>query len=203
MQREAPDTHFYAEIRDFNLEFLGLVTAAKARCHGAVLGLDPGVVEALGRLDPAQLGEVAATPCLLAGFAPRPSRPGRIAEPPPALDPDWAEQARLFAAGLLTYVSQMSRDPLRAALCASAGMTTIAAAPGARDLRGDAHRALQHLEARFSRHARFWPDLVRASRDGHPERLHLARLTAIQLAMSERRPGGATPTAASRSAVTR
>ena len=204
MQREAPDTHFYAEIRDFNLEFLGLVTAAKGRCHGAVFGLDPGIVDALGRLDPAQLGDVAATPCLLAGFAPRPSRPGRIAEPPPALDAEWAEQARLFAAGLLAYASQMSRDPLRAALCASAGIATIGPAPGARDLRGHAHRALQHLEARFSRHARFWPDLVRATRDGHAERLQLARLAAIQLAMAEPRP--APPMAgpeALRSAVTR
>ena len=201
MQREAPDTHFYAEIRDFNVEFLGLVAAAVGRCHGPVFGLDPGVVEPIGRLDPSQLAAMAATPCLLAGFAARAPRPARVAEPPPAIDPEWAEQARLFAAGLFVYASRMARrDSLRAALCASGAVAAVAALPGGGDIRGHATRALQHLEARFSRHARFWPDLVRASRDGHAERLHLARLTAIQLAMSERQPAVAQ---ASRSAVTR
>ena len=201
MQREAPDTHFYAEIRDFNVEFLGLVSAAAGRCHGPVFGLDPGVVEPIGRLDPSQLVAMAATPCLLAGFAARPPRPARIAEPPPAVDADWSEQARLFAASLLAYASRMSRrDSLRAALCASGAVAAVPVLPAGGDIRGHANRALQHLEARFSRHARFWPDLVRASRDGHAERLHLARLTAIQLAMSEGRP--AVPPA-SRNAVTR
>jgi hypothetical protein len=41
------------------------------------------------------------------------------------------------------------------------------------------------MEARFLAPARFWPDLVRAVRDGYPGRMRLARLTAIQLATTE------------------
>lgn len=66
MQREAPDTHFYAEISDFNLEFLGLLVEARQRCHGGVFGLDSAVVEQISRLNAAQLVAMAATPCLLA-----------------------------------------------------------------------------------------------------------------------------------------
>ncbi len=191
MRREAPDTHFYAEIRDLNLEFLGLVAAGRRHCHGSIFGLDAGVVDPISRFSRAQLEAMAATPCLLAGFATsRGARAIRIAEPPPAADPDWSAHARLFAAELLTYVLQMRRrDPLRAALCASiaAGSLagTLAGDSAYRDIRGYADRALQHLEARFRRQTRFWPDLVRATREGHPERLQLARLSAIQLATSE------------------
>jgi hypothetical protein len=77
------------------------------------------------------------------------------------------------------------RDSLRAALCIGPAASTLAGDTTFRDIRGYADRASQHLEARFRRHTRFWPDLVRATRDGQPERLHLARLTAIQLATSE------------------
>ena len=69
MQREAPDTHFYAEMRDLNLEFLGLLAAGRQCCHGPVFGLDTAVVDQISRLDPPQLEAMAATPCLLAGFA--------------------------------------------------------------------------------------------------------------------------------------
>jgi len=61
MQREAPDTHFYVEIRDFNLEFLGLVAEARQRCHGPVFGLDPAVIDQVGRMNPAQLEEMGAS----------------------------------------------------------------------------------------------------------------------------------------------
>ncbi len=191
MQREAPDTHFYAEISDFNLEFLGLVAQARQRCHGAVFGLDTAVVEQVSRMNPAQLEAMAEAPCLLAGFAAgRGNRPARIAEPAPTGDPEWAGHARLFAAGLLTYAWQMARrDSLRAALCIGPDAHRLAGNTSLRDIRGYADRALQHLEARFRAHARFWPDLVRATRDGRPERLLLARLTAIQLATLEASQG--------------
>jgi hypothetical protein len=178
-------------MRDLNLEFLGLVATGRHCCHGPIFGLDSAVVDPISRFSGAQLEAMAATPCLLAGFATsRGSRPARIAEPPPAADPEWAVHARLFAAGLLTYVEQMTRrDPLLAALCAgfAAGNAAgvLAGDTAFRDIRRYADRALQHLEARFRRQQRFWPDLVRATRDGHPERLQLARLSAIQLATFE------------------
>jgi hypothetical protein len=192
MRREAPDTHFYAEIRDLNLEFLGLIAAGKQCCHGPVFGLDAAIVEQISRFSRAELETMAATPCLLAGFGGgRGARPARIAEPSPSSDAQWVGHARLFAAGLLTYVLQMAgRDPLRAALCAGSTAGAPACGTAYRDICAGADRALERLEARFRRQTRFWPDLIRATRDGHPERLQLARLSAIQLATFEagRRP---------------
>jgi hypothetical protein len=133
---------------------------------------------------------MAATPCLLAGFASaRTARfPQRVAEPPPAADAEWVGQAGLFAAGLLTYVWQMGRrDALRAALCGAGTAAAQGDELSFMRIRGLAARAAQHIEARFSGRTRFWPDLVRAVRDGQPEGIRLARLTAIQLATSEYR----------------
>ena len=188
MRREAPDTRFYIDIKDLNVEFLSLVAAARERCHGPVFGLDSAVVEHIGRLSPAQLEAMAETPCLLAGFAAARAQrfASRVAEPAPAHDAEWIERARLFAAALLTYAWQTARrDALRAALCVGPAATALAGDTSFRQIRGYADRALSHLEARFRRSGRFWPDLVRAGREGHPERLQLARLTAIQLATSE------------------
>jgi hypothetical protein len=187
MQCEAPDMHFYSEIRDFNLEFLGLVASGRRRCHGQIFGLDAAVVDQISRFNPAQLDAMAATPCLLTGFTGTAARLGLgVAEPLPAVDPEWGAHARLFAAGLLTYVWQTARrDALRAALCLGTADHLLSGETGFRDIRRHADRALQHLEGRFRCSRRFWPDLVRAAREGHPERLRLAHLTAIQLAMAE------------------
>jgi hypothetical protein len=197
MEREAPDKHFYAEMRDLNLEFLALLAQCRHRPAGAPLfGLDAAVLEPLGRLGAVQLEAMAATPCLLAGFRATPPRGlARVAEPRPGEEPGCCADARVFAASLLTYAWQMARrDPLRAALCAGAPRDEPATGLRFRDIPGYASRALLHLEARFCRHARFWPDLVRAARDGQSQRMELARLTAIQLAVSEtglpRRPPG-------------
>lgn len=187
MRREAPDTRFYNEIKDLNIEFLGLIAAARDACHGAAFGLDSAVVGHIARLGPLQLEAIAETPCILAGFAEAAARPvSRVAEPAPSSDPEWTARARLFTAGLLTYAWQVSRsDALRAALCVGPAAATLAGDTRFRDIRGYADRALVHLQARFRRSGRFWPDLVRAARDGDPDRLHLARLTAIQLATAE------------------
>ncbi len=193
MQCEPPDLQFYAEIHDLNLEFLGLVAEGRNCCHGPVFGLDVAVVEQISRFRPAQLEAIAATPCLLAGFdAGRNARfASLVAEPTPARDPAWAAKARLFAAGLFTYAWQNSRrDALRAALCAGPAAVSLAGHVSFREMRALADQALQHLEARFRRRSRFWPDLVRAARDGPAERLDLARLTAIQLATCEAAPKG-------------
>jgi hypothetical protein len=187
MDRKAPDTHFYAELRDMNLEFLGLVARGGRPPGGSLFGLDAAVVDQVARFSAAQLEAMAGTPCLLAGFRAAPPRVlARVAEPSPGESPLWAEQARVFAASLLTYTSQMARrDPLRAALCTGPAMDVPAAGLRFRDIQGYANRALLHLEARFCRHPRFWPDLVRTAREGHAARLELARLTAIQLASAE------------------
>lgn len=183
MRCEAPDSQFFAELRDLNLAFLALAVAGRQRGYGPVFGLDDAVLEALVRLTTAQLEAAALVPCLLVAFAPRPTRLARqVAEPPPGDDADWVEQARLFAAGLLAYARQASRrDELRAALVVGA-TERLPDGAGYRDIRSEADRALQHLQARFRDSPRFWPELVRAARDGHAQRLQLARLAAIQLA---------------------
>ncbi len=187
MPREAPDRHFYAEMRDLNLEFLTLVARCRPRPGAGLFGLDAAVMGSLGHLSAAQFEAIAATPCLLASFRALPRHGlSQVAEPPLADDPAWGGDTRVFAAGLLTYLWQIAgRDRLQAALCA--GLQAEASATGLRfrDIPGCASRALLNLEARFCRQARFWPDLVRAAREGEPRRLELLRLTALQLAVAE------------------
>ncbi len=189
MRCEAPDSQFFAELRDLNLAFLALAVAGRRRGYGPVFGLDGAVLEALAPLTASQLEAAALVPCLLVAFAPWPTRFARhVAEPPPGDDADWIEQARLFAAGLLAYARQASRrDELRAALVVGTA-ELLPGGAGCRDIRSEADRALQHLQARFRDSPRFWPELVRAARDGHPQRLQLARLAAIQLATIEAGP---------------
>ncbi len=188
MQCEGPDTQFFAELRELNLEFLELLVQARDRGEASVFGLDSAVLDAIRRLAGAQREAIAATPCLLAGF--RAGNAGRVAlgvaEPLPERHAQWVTAARLFAAGVLGYAWQMARrDPLRAALCAGPVASTLAGQMSFREMRGAGEQALQKMEARFHGRSRFWPDLVSAARDGHDARLDLARLTAIQLAIGE------------------
>lgn len=188
MRREAPDPRFYAEIGDLNLGFLRLVAQGR-RGSSPVLGLDSGVVEQLVRLTASQLEAVAATPCLLAGIAPyeRTTVPASgVAEPRHDSDDGWLEATRLFAAGLITYVWQtVRRDSLLGGLCVgrAPGWTENIATLSFRELSRYAGSADHHLEARFLRHERFWPDLIRAVREGNVQRLRLTQLTGIQLAL--------------------
>jgi hypothetical protein len=191
MRREAPDPRFYSEIRDLNLEFLRLIrTARRGTC--TLFGLDSSVVDQLVRLTVSQLESVAATPCLLAvvasGAEPA-TRRSVIAEP--ALDNElqWQEATRVFLASLLTYVWQTARrDPLLAGLCAgwpSEGSTQLREA-SFRDLHAFCDSRQHALRARFHVHPRFWPDLVSAARAGDAQRVHLARMSGIQLALNPR-----------------
>lgn len=190
MRREAPDTRFFFEIKDFNMEFLTLLAAAPDHGPQGLFGLDGAIVSQVARMTPGQLETMADVPCLLAGFGTRRSRePAGVAEPSPAMQAAaWAGHARLFAAELLTYTWQMARrDPLRAALCLGADALPLVDKASVRDIHVYANRALQHLQARFLGHWRFWPDLVCATREGRTERIQLARLTAIQAATLEAR----------------
>lgn len=189
MRCEPPDLQFYGEMRDLNLEFLELVIGALQALNGPVFGLDGAIADQLSRMRSAQLESIAATPCLLAGFAAR--RPLRAltlaAEPRPGADPSFHSRLRLFAAALWAYVWQMVRgDALRAALCAGGPRAALVGALSFREMRVSGEQAVQFLEARFVQ-GRFWPDLVRAARDGNAERLRLVQLSAIQLATSEAR----------------
>ncbi|MBM4195575.1 MAG: hypothetical protein FJ197_00555 [Gammaproteobacteria bacterium] len=187
MQREAPDSLFYREIRDFNLEFLGLLAAAREAGHGAAFGLARPTIESIARLSAAQLEAMAMTPCMLASLArERGLRVTRLAEPPVAADPRWMEDSRVFAARLLTYAWQVARrDSLHAVLCVGPAADVISPDMSYGELRALARGDLRRVEARFHEHPRFWPDLVRAARDGHAEEMRLAQLAAIPLATTD------------------
>ena len=173
---------------DFNVEFLGLVAAARHACHGAAFGLERPIIERIGQLTPAQLEAMAATPCVLASLAGErlSARHSFLAEPPPAPDPVWAEEARVFAARFLTYAWQMvRRDSLHAVLCFGPAVDTLSVQMSYGELRLVARRELRQLEARFRDHPRFWIDLVRAAREGRSAELRMAQLAAIPLATAE------------------
>jgi len=186
MNAKWPDTQVCQEIRDFNREFLDLARADLR--PGLALGLAHPLRERLAGLQPTQLDAIAETPCLLAGFAVLPPRwpPGVVADGGP---PARTDALRLYAAGLLTWLWHTSReDPLLAALCIGPGPGAARqlAGAGVRDLQRAAASAGDSLEARFCRHPRLWPDLVRAASRADPEVLVATRLSVVQLTLVSR-----------------
>jgi hypothetical protein len=200
MPREAPDSFFYREIRDFNIEFLALLGTARQASHGSVFGLERSLIEQIGQLPPPALEAMATTPCMLASLAGarRSLRTSRLAEPPPPADPGWEQEVRVFAARFVTYAWQVARrDSLHAVLCVGTAAASLMAQTSYRELHALSGRPTGQIEARFSNHPRFWSDLTYAARAGRADELALSRLAAIQLATAEfealRRPGDAGP----------
>jgi hypothetical protein len=189
MARNAPDTRASVEIHELNREFLYLVRSAGDA--GSAFGLDPAVRLRLVTLTVAQLEGIAKTPCLLAGFGRWPTglgRPGVADGHAPALlrsDPH-AEATRLFAATLLGWLWQTARrDRLLATLCTGPGSFAVDRLREAafRDLQYAAAFATESLEARFCRHPRLWPDLVRSANQRDPTILVATRLSVVQLTL--------------------
>ena len=110
MRREAPDTHFYAEIRDLNLEFLEPGGRRQALLPRTDLraGRRRWWTRSAGSTRRSSKPWPPHPASWRALRRSRGARAVRIAEPPPAADPDWGAHARLFAAELLTYVLQMA-----------------------------------------------------------------------------------------------
>jgi hypothetical protein len=188
MRPEPPDSRFYAEITDLNLEFLRLVADSRRHRAEAVFGLEPTIADLIARLTSAQLLAIAETRCLLAGLR-QPLRlfaATGVAEARGELsDRRWLEAAQVFAAGLITYAWQVARrDPLRATLCLGA-LAPEFRELGFRDAQRYSAAAPGHLEARFHAHSRLWTDLVTAAYRGGEDRLRLARLGVVQVALSD------------------
>ncbi|MEO7387629.1 MAG: hypothetical protein ABIX37_11885 [Gammaproteobacteria bacterium] len=188
MPSKWPDTHIRQEILEFNREFLELIRADIG--PGTAFGLPGAVRQRLALLTPEQLEAIAATPCLLVTFVAWPPRqlPFGVAEPSCA--PAQADAARLFAAGLLTWLWHTARqDRLLAALCTGPGRGVVEqlASAGFRDLQRAAAAATAGLEARFCRHPRLWPDLVRAASQADTQILIATRLSAVQLTLISRK----------------
>lgn len=190
MPRKSPDTQVRREIHEFNREFLELV---RRDCSpGAAFGLESPVRQRLRLLNPAQLQAIAETPCLLAAFALLPlrlaSRGVADAPLPKAREPE-GDSARLFAASLLVWLWHTARqDRLLAALCVGPGRHGVEqlSTAGFRDLQRGAAGATECLEARFCRHPRLWPDLVRAACISDAQVLIATRLSIVQLTLISR-----------------
>ncbi len=190
MQRKSPDTQVRREIHEFNREFLELI--CEDCSSGAAYGLGSPVRQRLRLLTPVQRQAIAETPCLLAAFALLPPRlaPRGVADAPlPAARGAQADAARLFSASLLVWLWHTARqDRLLAALCIGPGRLGVEdlSSAGFRDLQRTAAGAAGCLEARFCRHPRLWPDLVRAACISDAQVLTATRLSIIQLTLISR-----------------
>lgn len=190
MRSKWADSQVRREIRDFNRGFLELVCADSG--SGMAYGLGLPVRQRLRLLSPGQLEAVAETPCLLAGFAELPPRhlPRGVADAPvTGIRAAEGEAVRLFAASLLVWLWHTARqDRLLAALCTGPGSLAVEQLrnAGFRDLQRTAAGATECLEARFCRHPRVWPDLVRAASGADPEVMAVTRLSIVQLTLISR-----------------
>jgi len=100
-----------------------------------------------------------------------------------------ADAARLFAASLLVWLWHTARqDRLLAALCIGPGRLGVEHlnSAGFGDLQRSAAGAADCLEARFCRHPRLWPDLVRAACMSDAQVLIATRLSIVQLTLISR-----------------
>jgi hypothetical protein len=182
----------YADLKDLNRGFLGLITEPGAHRAVPTLGLDAAIVDQLCRLSPEELELIAGTPGLLACFSRLPPVSLRqVAEMPithlPARS-GWRESARLYVTGLLTYLWQMEqRDWPCCALCAGSAEKqsgSLGEFDFAR-IRASADFAVDQLRARFTNHPSFWIDLIRSARSGNEDFQVLSRLTIIPLVLAE------------------
>jgi hypothetical protein len=190
MQCKAPDKRLLAELKDLNAAFLTLIADQRLSWHGPLFGLDAGVTAGIRGLSAAELDFIAATPCPLAGFA-RSLPPNRVADAGPdgrPVDAEWVESARLFATELIMYQWHMARQhPMVAALCIGPAGDRVRRLGDMsfREIQDCARPAFHQLRARFGRHHRFWPDLIRAARSTDREFRCLTRLAIIPLSVSE------------------
>jgi hypothetical protein len=190
MQRKSPETQFRREIHEFNREFLELLCGD---CHsGAAFGLALPVRQRLRGLTPGQLEAIAETPCLLAAFAvlpPRTASRGVADAPVQVVRAAQADAARLFATSLLVWLWHTARqDRLLAALCIGPGRLGVdhLSSVGFRDLQRTATNSVDSLEARFCRHPRLWPDLVRGASAADAQVRMATRLSVVQLTLISR-----------------
>lgn len=190
MRCKPPDTRFYAELRDLNTGFLALITDPDLTWHGPLFGLDAGVAAAIRALSKTQQEFIAGIPGPLVEFETL-LPPNRVADASPESRPAngrWLESARLFSTELIMYLWQMARqDRLAAALCfgPESGRVSRMADMSFREIQDCAGPAVYQLKARFARHSRFWPDLIRAARSADPDFQYLSRLSIIPLALAQ------------------
>ena len=195
MSPEYSEMRMVAEIGDLNRGFLALLTRSGARRMAPGLGLQTAIVDQLRQLTDAERDQMARTPGLLACLAPPNQSAGlRVADQvrPFAVELNfWIDAARLYAIGLLTWLSRIDdRQMPWAALCLggeAAGRDTIQGFDFAR-ISDSAEWAAGRLRARFTGHASFWPDLIHGVRSNNADLQMLSRLKMIPYALAEQCP---------------
>jgi hypothetical protein len=191
MKCKVPDKAFFADLKDLNAEFVGLLQRYPGAQISGVMGLDCALWARVRALNRAEVEFIAATPYLLAGFSDLPSvsSVGDHGERPLPGEGRWFEAARVFAASLMTCIRDSARhDRLRAALCLgpTVPLADKLAALSLRDIQSVAGLAAMRLRAQFAANPRFWPDLLRASGSGDRELRSLACLAGIRLSLTRR-----------------
>lgn len=189
MTSKWPETRRGEEIFQFNRGFLELLRGSGDAPE--VFGLDRAVRSRLGTMSGNQLDVIAYTPCLLVAFSPLlAAGASGVSEAGPA-PPVPIRGVQIYAASLLAWLWQAIRqDKLLTTLCVGPDTTVREqlATAGLRDLQRAAADAGHYLEARFCRHPRFWPDLIRAAAAGDARLLAATRVSAVQLTLVARVP---------------
>lgn len=189
MTSKWPETRRGEEIFQFNRGFLELLRASADGPER--FGLDQAVRSRLCTMSGGQLDLMAHTPCLLAAFSPLLAVEASGVSDGGTAPAAPARGVQIYAASLLAWLWQSVRqDRLLATLCLGpdASARDQLATAGLRDLQRAAADAGCHLEARFCRHPRFWPDLVRAAAAGDAHLLAATRVSAVQLTLLARVP---------------
>ena len=188
----------FAAIRDINREFLRVLISPAVRGRQQLLGLEAPVLEGLCSLSARQLDEVATTPQLLAEFGSVSNLAGSVAavaEHSPTfanLDSGWEQEMHAFTDRLLTCLWQSARhDKLLAMFCIGPndGIRQSMAQLSFTQLSRNSDNAYRNLRARLASHPRFWPDLIRAARNGSAAQRHASQLSIIQLSVATLLPG--------------
>lgn len=182
MGHEPPDMHFLSDLQELNRAFLNLIRHPEATAESwRLLELEPGVAAALRLLEPEALAFIAGLPGLLAGLAP--ASDGRVADPAaPHLATGWLRSMAVYAAMLQTYLWQTARqDPLLARLCLGLGDGAPAQPGMLIEFTAPSADGAVRLRARFGRHPRLWPQLLRAARQRDRGLRELCRLELLAL----------------------
>ena len=194
MQQEQADLRIVADIAALNRAFLDLLLAEGAARMAPGLGLNAVLIEQLRHLTDQELEYMAGTPGLLACFAAESPRFAfKVADASRIEDQSigaWRDLARLFVAGLLTWMDRLDeRDQPYCALC-SASASGAVPGPALFDLSNigsSVDLALSRLRARFVDHPHFWLEMIRSARSSNPELRMLTHMSVIPYVLAEER----------------
>ena len=195
MQANQADLSFFADLDALNHAFIDLLIAPGCVRAASGLGLHPAIIEQLRRLSSAERDFIAASPGLLACFEPAADRQNLLIEdsarPVDVSVNEWRTSARLFVAGLLTWMGRLEAQHQPFCACSTVVDTCDPRGRGLFDLRhigASADYAVRRLRARFTQHPHFWSDMIRSARSENEELRALTQMTVIPFVFAEACP---------------